>query len=230
MACILSIETSTSVCSVAVSEDDCLFFRKESSAVSSHSALIGSYVEEALGVVNLRGRTLDAVAVSAGPGSYTGLRIGVSAAKGVCFGCNVPLIAVPTLEIMAAHMRKQLPDFEGLFCPMIDARRMEVYAALYDAEGLEVRGVQADIVDKDTYAAFLAEHDVCFFGNGAEKCMDEIASPRASYVPDIAPLASDMMSFAQKAYASEDFVDVAYYEPFYLKEYRATVSKNKVLG
>ena len=230
MACILSIETSTTVCSVAVSEDDCLFFEKVSPAVSSHSALIGTYIEEALRVVNLRGCSLDAVAVSAGPGSYTGLRIGVSAAKGVCFGYNVPLISVQTLDVMAAQARRVIPNFEGLFCPMIDARRMEVYAAVYDVAGLQLRGVQADVVSEDTYASFLANNKVCFFGNGAEKCMEVIASSNASYLEGIDPLASDMMFFAQRAYDLEDFVDVAYYEPFYLKEFRATVSKNKVLG
>ncbi|WP_289007398.1 tRNA (adenosine(37)-N6)-threonylcarbamoyltransferase complex dimerization subunit type 1 TsaB [uncultured Parabacteroides sp.] len=231
MSCILNIETSTSVCSVALSAGGEVLFEKSSFEGPSHAALLGVYAEEAIAVVKAKGLKLEAVAVSSGPGSYTGLRIGVSVAKGLCFGYGIPLISIHTLEILAVVALKQQPaDKDTLYCAMLDARRMEVYAAIYDTDLKEVRGTSADIVDADTYASYLEKGKVCFFGNGAAKCREAIASPNAIFLDDIHPLAVNMIPLAEKAFAAGQFEDVAYFEPFYLKEFQATIAKNKVLG
>lgn len=231
MSCILNIETSTSVCSVALASDGIVLFEKASFDGPSHAALLGVYVEEALIVLKEKVLRLDAVAVSSGPGSYTGLRIGVSVAKGLCFGFGIPLISIPTLRLMASRAILQSGVAAGsLFCSMLDARRMEVYAAIYTSDLEVVRETSADIVDADTYASFLEQGNVCFFGNGAAKCKEIIASPNASFIDDIHPLATDMVPLSQKAFEANAFEDVAYFEPFYLKEFQATIAKNKVLG
>lgn len=231
MSCILNIETSTSVCSVALASDGALLFEKASFDGPSHAALLGVYVEEALIVLKEKKLKLDAVAVSSGPGSYTGLRIGVSVAKGLCFGFGIPLISIPTLRLMASRAILQSGVAAGdLFCSMLDARRMEVYAAIYTSDLEVVRETSADIVDADTYASFLEQGNVCFFGNGAAKCKKIIASPNASFIDDIHPLATDMVPLAKKAFDANAFEDVVYFEPFYLKEFQATIAKNKVLG
>ncbi len=232
MSCILNIETSTSVCSVALSANGEVLFEKSSFEGPSHAALLGVYVEEAIAVVKDKGLKLEAVAVSSGPGSYTGLRIGVSVAKGLCFGYGIPLIGVPTLEVLtvAALKQQQHAEKDAFYCAMLDARRMEVYAAIYDADLKEVRTTSADIVDADTYASYLEKGKVCFFGNGAAKCREVIASPNAVFMDDIHPLAVNMIPLSEKAFAEGQFKDVAYFEPFYLKEFQATIAKNKVLG
>lgn len=231
MSCILNIETSTSVCSVALSDSGEVLFEKTSFEGPSHAALLGVYVEEALAVMKDKGLKLDAVAVSSGPGSYTGLRIGVSVAKGLCFGYGIPLISVHTLEILTvAALEKQENASDRLYCAMLDARRMEVYAAVYDANLKTVRETAADIVDADTYAGYLEKGKVCFFGNGAAKCREVITSPDALFIDDVHPLAVNMVPLAEKAFAESRFEDVAYFEPFYLKEFQATIAKNKVLG
>ncbi len=237
MSCILNIETSTSVCSVALSMDAEVLFEKTSFDGPSHAALLGVFVEEALSVLKEKGRKApDAVAVSSGPGSYTGLRIGVSVAKGLCFGFGIPLISIPTLDIMAATVCSKgdsriVPAGGGcLYCAMLDARRMEVYAAIYDSSLVPVRLAAADIVDAGTYASYLEKGKVCFFGNGASKCKPVITSPNAIFIEDIHPLAVNMVPLAEQAFAAGRFEDTAYFEPFYLKEFQATVAKNKVLG
>lgn len=231
MSCILSIETSTSVCSVALSAEGKVLFEKSSFEGPSHAALLGVFVEEALSVLKENERKLDAVAVSSGPGSYTGLRIGVSLAKGLCFGWNIPLISIHTLDIMAATViKQQVVDPDCLYCAMLDARRMEVYASIYDSSMHTVRETVADIVDADTYASYLEKGKVCFFGNGATKCQSVITSSNALFVEDIHPLAVNMVTLAEEAYNKGQFEDVAYFEPFYLKEFQATIAKNKVLG
>lgn len=237
MSCILNIETSTSVCSVALSMDAEVLFEKTSFDGPSHAALLGVFVEEALSVLKEKGRKApDAVAVSSGPGSYTGLRIGVSVAKGLCFGFGIPLISIPTLDIMAATAYSKgdsriVPAGGGcLYCAMLDARRMEVYAAIYDSSLIPVRLAAADIVDAGTYASYLEKGKVCFFGNGASKCKPVITSPNAIFIEDIHPLAVNMIPLSEQAFAAGKFEDSAYFEPFYLKEFQATVAKNKVLG
>ncbi len=231
MPCILSIETSTPVCSVALSVDGKVLFEKTSFDGPSHAALLGVFVEEALSVLTENGKKLDAVAVSSGPGSYTGLRIGVSLAKGLCFGWNIPLISIHTLDILAATVIKQkVVDSDCLYCAMLDARRMEVYASIYDSSMHTVRETAADVVDADTYASYLEKGKVFFFGNGAAKCQSVITSSNAQFIEDIHPLALNMVSLAEEYYDKGKFEDVAYFEPFYLKEFQATIAKNKVLG
>lgn len=226
MSCILHIETSTSVCSVSVSEDGMSVFSKEDYDGPSHAVSLGVFVDEALSLVDSHAMMLDAVAVSCGPGSYTGLRIGVSMAKGVCYGRNIPLIGLPTLEVLSVPvlLYHELPE-NALLCPMIDARRMEVYAAIYDRALHMKREISADIVDENSYLNFLDEYPVYFFGNGAEKCKDKINHPNAHFIDSIHPVAKMMFPLAEKAMANGDFKDVAYFEPFYLKEFVATKPK-----
>ena len=227
MSCILHIETSTSACSVAVSEDGQNVFSKEDLKGPSHAVSLGVFVDEALSFADSHALPLDAVAVSCGPGSYTGLRIGVSMAKGVCYGRNLPLVGLPTLKVLCVPIllyHEELPD-DALLCPMIDARRMEVYAAVYDRALKPVRDIAADIVDENSYLEFLNEQPVYFFGNGADKCREQITHPNAHFIDNIHPLAKMMFPLAEKVVADEDYKDVAYFEPFYLKEFVASMPK-----
>lgn len=228
MSCILHIETSTNVCSVALSQDGACLFEKENTAGPSHATVLAPYVAEALSFAESHAIPLDAVAVSAGPGSYTGLRIGVSTAKGVCYGRGVPLIALPTLQLLCVPLllyRDDLPD-DALLCPMIDARRMEVYAAVFDRALRTVRPTGADVVTADTYREFLESgHPVYFFGNGAAKCRSTIVHPRANFIEDVYPSARHMCPLAEKAVALGRYADTAYFEPFYLKDFITTKPK-----
>ena len=226
MACILHIETSTEACSVAVSEDGLAEFKLEDLQGPSHAVQLGVFVDEALSFVDNHGMPLDAVAVSCGPGSYSGRRIGVSMAKGICYGRNLPLIAIPTLEVMSVPvlLQQDLPD-DALLCPMIDARRMEVYAAIYDRALNMKRSIAADIVDESSYLEYLDSQPVYFFGNGAAKCREKITHPNAHFIEGVRPLARWMFPLAEKALAGKDFKDVAYFEPFYLKEFIASTPK-----
>ena len=228
MACILYLETSSKVCSVAVTEDAHVIFEQADFEGPNHATRCGVFVEEALSFIESHAIPLDAVAVSEGPGSYTGLRIGVSMAKGVAYGRGVPLVAVPTLELMCVPLllyRDDIPE-DALFVPMIDARRMEVYAAVYDRALKTLRSVGADIVDTGTYAQWLDLGPVYFFGDGAAKCKDVIIHPNAHFIDDIYPLAKHMYPLAARALSKNETVDVAYFEPFYLKDFVATKPKN----
>lgn len=228
MSCILHIETSATVCSVALSQDGQLIFEKADDNGPQHAVNCGLFVEEALSFANSHAIPLDAVAVSEGPGSYTGLRIGVSMAKGVCYGHQIPLIAIPTLKLACVPVllwHDELAD-EALLVPMIDARRMEVYAAIYNRALRPVRDIQADIVDADTYKEYLDQGPVYFFGDGAAKCKEVITHPNAHFIDGILPLAKNMYPLAEQAMARQQFADVAYFEPFYLKEFVAIKSKN----
>ncbi len=226
MSCILHIETSTDACSVAISEDGATVFTQEDLKGHSHAVSLGVFVDEALSFVDSHGMPIDAVAVSCGPGSYTGLRIGVSMAKGICYGRDVPLIAIPTLQVMSVPvlLYHDLPD-DALLCPMIDARRMEVYSAIYDRALGVVKDTSADIIDENSYKDILDSRPVYFFGNGAAKCKDRITHPNARFIDDIQPLAKIMFPLAEKAVANADYKDVAYFEPFYLKEFVASTPK-----
>jgi tRNA threonylcarbamoyladenosine biosynthesis protein TsaB len=177
-------------------------------------------VDEALSFTDSHAIPFDAVSVSCGPGSYTGLRIGVSMAKGICYGRDLKLIAVPTLELMCVPvlLRETITEDNALLCPMIDARRMEVYSALYDRSLKEVREVKADVVTAETYKQWLDERPIYFFGNGAQKCMETLNHPNAHYIDGIEPLAKWMMPLAEKRFLNEQFEDVAYFVPFYLKD------------
>ena len=227
MSCILHIETSTSVCSVAVSEDGKVIFDKADRTGNNHAEALGSFVDEAMSFADSHAIPLDAVAVSGGPGSYTGLRIGVSMAKGVCYALDIPLISVSTLALMCVPVLLPYDDMEenALLCPMIDARRMEVYASLYDRALKPVRDIQADVVDSDTYRKWLDERPVYFFGNGAAKCIETINHPNAHLIDGIEPLAKWMMPLAEKKMLNNIHEDVAYYVPFYLKDFVAKTPK-----
>lgn len=229
MSCILHIETSTSVCSVAVSEDSHVIFQQEDHSGPNHAERLGSMVDEALSFTDNHAIPFDAVAVSCGPGSYTGLRIGVSMAKGICYGRNLKLIAVPTLELMCVPvLLREMVEDNALLCPMIDARRMEVYAGIYDRALHEVRPVSADVVSEETYKQWLDECPVYFFGNGAAKCMETINHPNAHLIEGIEPLAKWMQPLAERRLLNEQTEDVAYFEPFYLKDYVAKMPKKLI--
>lgn len=229
MACILHIETSTQVCSVAVSEDSHVIFQLEDHSGPNHAERLGSMVDEALSFTDNHAIPFDAVAVSCGPGSYTGLRIGVSMAKGICYGRNLKLIAVPTLELMCVPvLLREMVEENALLCPMIDARRMEVYAGIYDRALKEVRPVGADVVDAETYKQWLDERPVYFFGNGAAKCMETINHPNAHLIEGIEPLAKWMQPLAERRLLNGQTENVAYFEPFYLKDYVAKMPKKLI--
>lgn len=229
MSCILHIETSTAVCSVAVSEDSQVIFQQEDHSGPNHAERLGSMVDEALSFTDNHAIPFDAVAVSCGPGSYTGLRIGVSMAKGICYGRDLKLIAVPTLELLCVPvLLRELVEDEALLCPMLDARRMEVYAGIYDRALRPVREVQADVVDAETYKAFLDERPVYFFGNGAKKCMESINHPNARLIEGIEPLAKWMQPLAERRLLQGQTEDVAYFVPFYLKDFVAKMPKKLI--
>lgn len=228
MACILHIETSTKACSVALSENGSPIFHKEDIEGPNHSVVCGVFVDEALSFANSHAIPVDAVAVSEGPGSYTGLRIGVSLAKGVCYGRDLPLLSVPTLKLLCVPVllgKEELPE-DALLVPMIDARRMEVYSAVYSRALQEVRPIGADIVDADTYLPYLEKHPVYFFGDGAMKCKNVIQHTNAHFIEGIIPLAKWMFPLAERSLHLGEKQDVAYFEPFYLKDFVAVKSKS----
>ena len=227
MSCILNIETSTNVCSVAVSQDGSCIFNKEDHEGPNHAVILGVFAQEALSFIDSHAIPLDAVAVSCGPGSYTGLRIGLSMAKGICYGRDVKLIAIPTLELMCVPLLlgEKINEENALLCPMIDARRMEVYSQFFDRALNEVRSISADIVENNTYDDILAQQPVYFFGNGAEKCHEVLTHHNAHIIEGIVPLAKNMYPLAEKRMANEQFEDVAYFVPFYLKDFVAKEAK-----
>lgn len=236
MALILIIETSTEVCSVSLLKDGTLLDLIESTEGQNHARLVTVFAENLLHRNHLTSGELSAVAISKGPGSYTGLRIGASTAKGICYAGKLPLIAVGTLEAMAKHItlnrnKFQVPeDKPTLFCPMIDARRMEVYSMLIDEKGKVLKPITAEIIDDSFLEHELTNNQVVFFGNGSAKCEKVIVSPNALFLPDIKASAQHMSELVWEAYNNKQFEDVAYFEPFYLKDFVATVSKKNMLG
>lgn len=228
MSLILNIETSTSVCSASIAKNGEVLAIRESFEDKSHATLITVFVEELLSELSITAAELDAVAVSEGPGSYTGLRIGVSVAKGICYANNIPLIAVNTLQAMAIMAKKAKSINEALYCPMIDARRMEVYSALFDAQMKVARKTIAEIIDENSYASELKQRPIIFMGNGAEKCKGHITSDNAVFLEGIYPSAKYMAMLAEQDFNNHNFKDVAYFEPFYLKDFVATIPKKKV--
>ena len=226
MSTILHIETSTNVCSVAVSEDSQVIFQQEDHSGPNHAERLGTMVDEALSFTDNHAIPFDAVAVSCGPGSYTGLRIGVSMAKGICYGRDLKLIAIPTLELLCVPvLLREMVEVDALLCPMLDARRMEVYAGIYTRSLKPVREIGADIVTEGTYKEYLDLHPVYFFGNGAKKCMETINHPNAHLIEGIEPLAKWMQPLAERRYLDEQFEDVAYFVPYYLKNFVAKMPK-----
>lgn len=231
MSFILNLESSTAICSVALSHHGRVADLIEDGEGMNHARLMSVFVQEIMRRNKLGFDTLSAVAVSKGPGSYTGLRIGVSLAKGLCYANHIPLIAVSPLQAMSAHVvaernRLGLPDSEDLlFCPMIDARRMEVYLALFDRHLHEVEGVKAKVIDEHSFRGILDQRPVAFFGNGSAKLEPVITHPNALFIPAIKTSAQFMCSLSDKAFENKQFVDVAYFEPFYLKDFVAGIPK-----
>lgn len=222
MPYILSIDTSTEICSVALSKGTEQVAFRESAEGRSHAKVLLPFIEETLHEANVQPSKLQAVAVSMGPGSYTGLRIGVSTAKGLCYSLGIPFIAVPTLQVMAAGACPSLAQHpDALLCPMLDARRMEVFTALYDSALREVRPFSAQIIDENSFVDVLGEKKVVFCGNGMEKCK-ELLSKNANALFDDTPIsARNMREIALQKFENQQFEDVAYCEPMYGKEYVA---------
>lgn len=227
MAVILNIETSTTVCSTALTAEGMVLCHYEDFGGQNHAALLSGYIKKCMDHLREHEMKLDAVAVSMGPGSYTGLRIGLSEAKGLAFALDVPLIGISTLQLLTVSvMFNHDVDYDTLFAPMIDARRMEVYTAVYDMALSPLLAPQPLILDTESYRNFLDTRKMVFFGNGSEKARDVITSPNASFIPDIYPLAVDMLALAERAYAARDFIDLAYSVPEYLKDFQATKPKS----
>nr|WP_299341740.1 tRNA (adenosine(37)-N6)-threonylcarbamoyltransferase complex dimerization subunit type 1 TsaB [Allomuricauda sp.] len=217
MAKILNLETATTNCSVSISENGKTLFLKENNALEySHSEQLHVFIKELLDEASLSFMDLDAIAVSMGPGSYTGLRIGVSAAKGLCFSLDLPLISVPTLESMARQIKA---GEDELIIPVLDARRMEVYSAVFDARYQEIRETRAEIINEDSYKEYLETKKIHLVGNGAAKCAEVLKQPNFVFNTELMPSANEMASIAHNRYERQDFEDVAYFEPYYLKDF-----------
>lgn len=223
---ILCIDTSTDICSVALCDNRLTISHLEIFGSNAHASSLTPLIEQLLGENKLTFDNIDAVAVSSGPGSYTGLRIGVSTAKGLCYAAALPLIAVPTLDIVAEAIFTHHAEAQTA-CPMLDARRMEVYTQLVTRSGERLSPVEAKVIDASSFAGELSG-EIYFGGNGAAKCKSVIDNANARFVDDAFPVAANMSRLACERFEQSKFEDVAYFEPFYLKEFVATVPKNKV--
>ncbi|OIQ40960.1 MAG: tRNA (adenosine(37)-N6)-threonylcarbamoyltransferase complex dimerization subunit type 1 TsaB [Bacteroidetes bacterium MedPE-SWsnd-G1] len=225
MALILNIETSTKNCSVSLSENGEVIAIKElNDGNYSHAEKLHVFIQEVLDVTNKSFSDLEAVAVSKGPGSYTGLRIGVSAAKGLCFALDIPLISVNTLQSLAMQVQTE----NGYIIPMLDARRMEVYSAIFDVNFKAIREVQAQVLDEFSFQSYLIEKPVYFIGDGVAKTKELIKNSNAHFIQDKLPSSREMASISNAKYLENQFEDVAYFEPYYLKDFLVTPSKKKV--
>jgi len=225
MAYILNLETATTNCSVSIAKEGELMVLKEhNSANFSHAEQLHVFIQEALEEAALQITQLNAIAVSKGPGSYTGLRIGVSAAKGLCFALNIPLISIPTLTSMAIQRK----DTDASFViPVLDARRMEVYSTVFNQKNEEVRGTEAEVINEDSFEEYEKQGKVLILGSGAEKCLEPLRSKNIEFDTAIIPSAKEMCSLSYEKYASNNFEDVAYFEPFYLKDFVLLTKKKK---
>ena len=224
MAYILSLETATTNCSVSLSKDGKTIVLKEDNDKSySHAERLHVYINEVLKEANLSSSNLDAIAVSKGPGSYTGLRIGVSAAKGLCFALDKPLISIPTLDVLAHQVKVN----DGVIVSMLDARRMEVYSAVYDSDYKQLRNTEAQILDEKSFEDYLQKGKVYFVGNGVEKSKTLINHQNAVFIEAKLPSANEMSLLAYNKYKISDIEDVAYFEPYYLKDFVALKPKAK---
>jgi tRNA threonylcarbamoyladenosine biosynthesis protein TsaB len=232
MTFILNLETSTTVCSVSVSGDGVILSLREQSDAKSHASQLIPFISEALEECRLKPGDLSAIAVSKGPGSYTGLRIGVSTAKGLAYALNLPLIATGTLYSMAwgfLQIHPELSQSTDLFCPMIDARRMEVYSAIYNNQLEEITKVKAEIIHRESYFPFQNEHPIHFFGDGAMKCKEVLEHKNAVFYPDFHPSAAFLGKISFDSFNNKLFENLAYFEPFYLKDFVATIPVNKMI-
>lgn len=222
---ILGIETATKICSVAISDGKKLLAKKEEGDEYSHAEKLNGFIEDCLKNANLSIHQIDAIAVSKGPGSYTGLRIGVSTAKGLCYALNKPLISVDTLQAMALKMKSENTDFD-LYCPMVDARRMEVYTAFYNQRNEKVQEILAKIIDEQSFDKDLKTNRIVFFGDGAEKCKEVLANKTNAVFSDNGlPSAQFINEIASEKLENNQLEDVAYFEPYYLKDFIATTAK-----
>lgn len=236
MACILNIETSTDVCSVALTSEGQVLDHRENYDGQTHASLLSQYVKEMLNYARSREMKLDAIAVSIGPGSYTGLRIGLSEAKGLAFGLQIPLIGVNTLQLLTVstmfnHFIEEDGERGLLYVPMIDARRMEVYTAAYNPALEAILEPQAMILDEHSFEHLLEQgYTLVLMGNGSDKARQVLSRDGVLFIEGIKPVAVDMLALAERAYRAGDFIDVAYSTPLYLKEFQATKPKNPILN
>lgn len=232
MATILNIETSGSTCSTALTAEGMIVAHQEDFSGRNHATMLSGFIKHCLDHAAEHEMKLDAVAVSYGPGSYTGLRIGLSEAKGLAYALDIPLIGVPTLELLATRVMFSVDDIDPdtIFVPMIDARRMEVYTAAYDFGLNELMAPQALILEEDSYAELCQSgRPVLYFGSGAAKAQELLGKyPNARYVDGVDAVAVDMIALADRAYAQRNFIDTAYSTPIYIKDFQATKPKNKV--
>lgn len=234
MSKILLIDTATDICTVSIFKEVKCISSRDSGADRSHAVQLASFIDEVLKEADMTVSELDAVAVSKGPGSYTGLRIGVSMAKGLCYGADIPLIAVSTLEAMcygvteAYKKEHNLEDF--YFCPMLDARRMEVYTSVLNPDYSEVKPISAEIIDDNSFQEQLEIKPMVFFGNGADKTKLHISHSNSIFHDSFIHSSKNMAQPAFEKFKAKDFEDIAYFEPFYLKEFVATVARKNILG
>jgi len=232
---ILNIETTGENCSVALSQGTRLLNLKEHKEGKSHASMLAVFIDQILQEEKLTVKDLGAISISKGPGSYTGLRIGVSTAKGLCYGANIPLISVHTLQALSQFLLEHTSDYnlnipeDAYLVPMIDARRMEVYSAVFNLKNEFISDVKAEVIDENSYKDLLDERPVIFFGNGAEKCKNLINRANATFVNNIDVSAVNMITLSQGQFRNNFFEDVAYFEPFYLKDFRATTPKKGLL-
>ncbi len=229
MGAILNIETTSDVCSVALGNHGQLVDLMEEQNTRDHASKLTVLIQKLLKKNKLSVQELDGVAVSKGPGSYTGLRIGVSTAKGICYAANKPLLAVDTLKMLCRQATDKVKEEQALYCPLIDARRMEVYTVLFSYHLHVIKPVMAEVINAEFLARELAGAKIYFFGSGAEKIKPLISSENAGFIPDIHPSAAHMLALSEEEFLQNNFQDVAYFEPFYLKDFIATTPRKKFL-
>jgi tRNA threonylcarbamoyladenosine biosynthesis protein TsaB len=232
---ILCLETATTVCSVALCTADSIVDSRENNENRSHASLLTVYVEDILREQGVKSKDLDAVAVSKGPGSYTGLRIGVSVAKGISYRAGIPLIGIDTPLSMFHGMKYEERGIEiksenVIYCPMLDARRMEVYYCLFDSNGLRLGEISAEIIGENSFSGISEENQIIFFGDGAMKCEGVMKRKNSVFYPDFKISSEHMLEPVNEAFSAGRFEDIAYFEPFYLKDFITTIQKKNVLG
>jgi tRNA threonylcarbamoyladenosine biosynthesis protein TsaB len=232
---ILCLETATDLCSVALCDKSGVISLRESNESKSHATLLTVFIDEMLRETGIGATGLDAVAVSKGPGSYTGLRIGVSVAKGLAYATSVPLIAPETTlsmvhGLLAGIHGDRLKDKNTLFCPMLDARRMEIYYAFYDSEGKTVKGISAEVINEDTFSTIPLSQEIVIFGDGAAKCMSIIKRPNITFAEDFKISASHMYKPVMQSFDNRHFEDLAYFEPLYLKDFITSQPRKNLFG
>jgi len=229
MALILNIETATEVCSVALCNNGVVICKRETSDQNSHSELITTFVEEILFETKTKISQIEAIGLSMGPGSYTGLRIGTSTAKGLCYALDIPLIAISTIEAIAFGTIENINNENALYCPMIDARRMEVYSAIFDSKLNQIEPIEANIIDENSFKAILLNRKTYFSGNGAEKCRSILSNYDNAQIVDIKASSTHLAKLSEIKFNKNQFENLAYFEPFYLKDFIAAKSYVKGL-